>query len=150
MAIDPNNAVVKLCTEGMQAECNGQLGEAKRIYEEAWSKHSDDYEACIAAHYLARQQPSVEDEFRWNKIALERAESIDSDLIGGFLASLHLNIGHSYEKLGDARVAREHLQLATRHLSAVPDGPYRELVRRGIGNALSRTSPTGGHSSDIV
>ena len=142
MAIDPNNAVVKLCTEGMQAESNGQLAEAKNLCEEAWSKHCDDYEACIAAHYLARQQSSVEDEYYWNKIALTRAENISPDLIGNFLASLHLNIGHSYEKLGDVSVAREHLQLAKYHLSAVPDGPYRKIVSRGIDNALSRTSAT--------
>lgn len=123
----------------MQAESHGRFVEAKRLYEEAWRNRGNDYEACIAAHYLARQQPSVDDEFHWNMIALTHAESTDSDWVGNFLASLHLNIGHSYEKLGDVRAAREHLRLAKCHLSAVPDGPYRETVCRGIDNALSRT-----------
>lgn len=139
MSIDPNNAVVKLCAEGMQAESSGHLDEAKKLYEEAWDTHSDDYEACIAAHYLARQQSTVEDELHWNKVALSRAESTDSDRIGGFFASLYLNVGHSYEKLGEMRAAREHLRLAKQHLDAVPVGPYREIVCRGIDNALSRT-----------
>jgi hypothetical protein len=123
----------------MQAETDGRLDDAKRLYEQAWSGHSTDYEACIAAHYLARRQPSIEDEFKWNKVALARACSIDSDLVGGFYASLYLNVGHSYEKLGDLNAAREHLQLAQHHLAAVPDGPYKEIVRGGIENALSRT-----------
>lgn len=139
MSIDPNNVVVKLCASGIQAENDGRLDDAKRLYEEAWSEHSTDYEACIAAHYLARCQSTIEDEFEWNKIALARACSVDSDLVGGFYASLYLNLGHSYEKLVDLHSAREHLQVAQHHLEAVPEGPYKEIVRGGIESALSRT-----------
>jgi tetratricopeptide (TPR) repeat protein len=139
MSIDPENVVVKLCVSGMQAETEGRLDDAKRLYEQAWNGHSTDYEACIAAHYLARRQSSIEDEFEWNKVALARARCVDSDLIGGFYASLYLNIGHSYEKLGNLNAAREHLQSAQHHLDVVPDGPYKEIIRGGIENALSRT-----------
>lgn len=138
MPIDPENVVVKLCASGMQAETEGRMDDAKRLYEQAWSGHSTDYEACIAAHYLARRQSSIEDEFEWNKVALTRARCVDSDLIGGFYASLYLNVAYSYEKLGNLTAARQHLQSAQHHLEAVPDGPYKEIVRGGIENALSR------------
>lgn len=138
--MDPNNVIVKLCADGMQAETNGRLDEAKKLYEQAWAKHNTDYEACIAAHYLARRQSSAEDEFKWNKVALERAGSVDSDLVDGFWASLYLNLGHSYEKLGDWSAARENLRVAQRHLEDVSEGRYKEIVRQGIENVLMRIS----------
>lgn len=140
--MDPNNHVVKLCAEGMQAEADGRLDEAKALYDQAWADHDTDLEACIAAHYVARHQQDLEDELRWNKVALERADNVDGDLVGGFYASLHLNMGHSYEKRGDVEAARDHLRQARDHLGAVPDGSYKEIVRRGIKNALTRISPT--------
>lgn len=136
--MDASNHVVKLCVEGMRAEADGRLDEAKTLYEKAWADHETDYEACIAAHYLARRQHSVDEELRWNKAALERADGVDAGLVGGFYASLHLNMGHSYEKLGDMGAARHHFRLAQDKLDAVPEGPYKEIVRRGIDNALTR------------
>lgn len=138
--MDPDNYVVKLCAEGMRAEAEGRFDEAKALCEEAWAHHATDYEACIAAHYLARYQQSLDDELRWNKVALEKAGRVDAELVSGFYASLHLNVGHSYEKCGDVEAARSHLRLAQDHLDAVPDGPYKEIVSRGIQNALARTA----------
>lgn len=56
VAIDPDNAVVKLCAQGMQAEGAGRRGDARALFEQAWEIAGDDYERCIAAHYLARHQ----------------------------------------------------------------------------------------------
>jgi tetratricopeptide (TPR) repeat protein len=136
--IDPDNPVVKLCAEGMQAESSGRLDEARERYEQAWTEHSNDYEACIAAHYLARHQSSVEAELEWNRVALAKAARVDADLVSGFYASLYLNLGHSCEKTGDMDAARENLRLAEHHLEAVPDGRYKEIVRGGIENAQER------------
>ena len=48
MSIDPNNLVVKLCADGMQAEASGRMDLANRQFEKAWAVHSTDFEACIA------------------------------------------------------------------------------------------------------
>ncbi len=45
--IDPDNPVVKLCAEGMQAEAKQHFDEAKRLFERAWEASKDDYEAVL-------------------------------------------------------------------------------------------------------
>jgi hypothetical protein len=62
--IDPTNPVVALCAEGMARE--GEPAVAKRLFEEARSSRTDDFEAAIAAHYLARHQPTPADTLHWN------------------------------------------------------------------------------------
>jgi hypothetical protein len=61
---DPANRVVALCAEGMARE--GEPGVALRLFEEAWAARTDDFEAAIAAHYVARHQPTAEEALRWN------------------------------------------------------------------------------------
>jgi len=135
------NFVVRLCSEGIQAEMDGRPGDAKRLYERAWQSSTSDYEACIAAHYLARQQSSEEDAFRWNREALERARRVDDVLVGGFYASLYLNLGHSYEQLDDPIEARECYELALEHLRALPEDSYGGTVRNALIRGLARTEP---------
>lgn len=137
-AMDPNNHVVKLCMAGMRAEGEGRPGDAKALYEQAWAEHETDYEACIAAHYLARRQARIEDELEWNEVALAKAAGADSTLVSGFYASLHLNLGHSCEKLGRIDAALTQFRLAEDCLESVPDGPYKDLVSEGVTNALAR------------
>ena len=60
--IDPTNPVVALCSEGMAAE--GTPAEALRLFERAWAARRDDYDAAIAAHFVARHQASPEDTLR--------------------------------------------------------------------------------------
>ena len=56
MNVDTNNHVIKLCIEGTQAEFRGQIDLARGFYQQAWESAQDDYEACIAAHYVAQHQ----------------------------------------------------------------------------------------------
>ncbi len=137
--MDANNRIVKLCAEGMQAEMDGRLEDARKLFERAWNVRRNDYEACIAAHFLARHQASSEDTLRWNEEALERADRADVELVRGFYASLYLNLGHSHEQLGNAELARSSYEIAENHLVAVPDGTYKDIVSKGIANALART-----------
>ena len=71
--MDADNAVVKLCAAGMEAEGEGRFDEAKALFWQAWGISQDDFEACIAAHYVARHQDRPEDTLRWNQEALRRA-----------------------------------------------------------------------------
>jgi hypothetical protein len=50
--MNPDNPVVRLCAEGMNAEGEGRPDEAKRLFQQAWDESTDDFQACVAAHYL--------------------------------------------------------------------------------------------------
>jgi hypothetical protein len=144
--IDPNNPVARLCAQAMQAEAEGRDGDALSLCTQAWEAARDDYEACIAAHYLARQQADPRENLRWNREALQRADACaasagDSHVrdTQEFYPSLHLNLGFSYEVLGDVAGARQHYELAAARLDDLPAGPYTDMLREGVANALRRT-----------
>lgn len=139
MRMDPENPVVRLCAEGMQAETQGRVGDARALYEQAWEARRDDYEACVAAHFLARQQDSPADELRWNREALDRALADGGERVRGFHASLYLNLGHSHETLGELAEARRSYAQAGERLADVPPGPYGDHVRGGVARGLART-----------
>lgn len=141
--MDPSNPVVAMCSEGMLAESEGRAAEAKKLFERAWQAATDDYEACIAAHYLARHQETHEQTLAWNEESLRRAERVGDERITSFLPSLYLNLGHSHEELGDAEKARAYYLLAEEHLTAVPNGDYGDMVRGGVARALERTASVG-------
>jgi hypothetical protein len=138
--VDANNPAVKLCSAGMQAEGEGRHADAKALFEQAWHESRDDYEACIAAHYVARHQPTVAEEFEWNRLALERAERVDDDRVSGFFPSLHLNLAHSFEKLGRLDEARDYYGRAAAGLHLLGESPYARLVRTGVMAGQARTS----------
>jgi hypothetical protein len=113
--MDVNNPVIQLCIQGTQAEFSRDLPLAHALYQQAWDSATDDYEACIAAHYLARFQETPTDAFHWNQEALVRANTADTagdDRVREFYPSLYLNMGQSYEKLGQQAAARQYYDLA--------------------------------------
>lgn len=114
MNMDLDNPVVKLCIEGTQAEFAGRLDEARNLYMQAWNICRDDYDACIAAHYVARFQETPEQRLRWNQEALDRAKAAGDDRVREFLPSLYLNMGCSYEALGDQVEALRYYDLAAK------------------------------------
>jgi tetratricopeptide (TPR) repeat protein len=107
-----DNPVIKLVIEGTQAEFQGQIDKARSLYQMAWKSARDDYEACIAAHYVARHQTNPQDTLRWNEEALVRANAVKDDRVTGFYPSLYVNIGHAYEILGNRSIARRYYKLA--------------------------------------
>ena len=110
--MDANNPVVKLCIAGTQAEFMGRLSDARALYLEAWQTASDDYEACIAAHYIAHLQESAEERLRWNQEALDRANAADPQRVKILYPSLYLNMGRSHESLGNQAEAQRYYDLA--------------------------------------
>ncbi len=137
--IDPTNPVVVLCARGMEAEGRLEPEVARALFLEAWEQARDDYEASIAAHYVARHQSDPAEARRWNQVALDRALADGTERIGGFLPSLHLSLGHSLEQAGDLALAREQFALGAGRLDLVPEGPYRDLIGRGLAAARERT-----------
>ena len=130
----------------MQAEHEGRLADAKALFEQAWSESRDDFEACIAAHYVARHQSTADEELDWNRTALTRAQLVSDDLVRTFYPSLYLNMAHSLEKLGRNEEACSLYATAASRLEGQPVSPYVQLVRSGIAAGRERTCPTVGES----
>jgi tetratricopeptide (TPR) repeat protein len=138
--MDPNNPVIKLCAEGMKAETEGRTDEPHMLFVQAWEQSKNDYDACIAAHYVARHQKTPEEILRWNKEALDRADAVNDQRVQGFYPSLYLNMGKSYEDLGNSEEARRHYELAAAEMNNLPEGRYGDVVRGGIKRGLQRVS----------
>jgi len=136
VTIDPENPVVALCAAGMAAD--GTPAEALRLFEQAWAARRDDYDACIAAHFLARHQPTPADTLRWNALAVEHAEAVPDGRADGFMASLYLNLGDVHAALGQLDAASEAARRATQALGAVPLGGYHDFVALGIHRLAQR------------
>jgi tetratricopeptide (TPR) repeat protein len=140
--VDPNNPVVKLCAHGMQAECEGRNDVARRLFEQAWAERSDDYDACIAAHYLARHQASPHDILWWDQAALDHAEAVGDERVRGFYPALYLSLGHAHEQLGDRDQAAGYYQLAAERAEELAEGSYADMVRDAIARGQQRISGT--------
>ena len=107
-------------------------------FERAWAEHVDDFDACIAAHYLARVQPDARSALDWNERALAHARRADPDLVRGFMPSLHLNVGKAYEDNGDRDRAAASYRDAAACLDALDDDGYGAMVRRGVAAGIQR------------
>jgi hypothetical protein len=136
--IDPTNPVVALCAAGMQME--GTPEQARRCFEEAWAARRDNYDACIAAHFLARHQPTPSDTLRWNALAVRHAEAVLDGRAAVLMASLYLNLGDSYAMIGDFEAAAAAADKGTASLIALPADGYRDFVEMGIHRLQQRLS----------
>jgi tetratricopeptide (TPR) repeat protein len=114
-SMELDNPVIKLCIEGTQAEFKGQIDEACSLYRQAWEAVQDDFDACVAAHYVARHQDDPEEKLYWNQVSLDKANAVADRRVQEFYPSLFLNMGHSYELLGRADEARRYYDLAAEH-----------------------------------
>lgn len=120
--MDPELPVVRLCGEGMQAEAEGRAEAARELFQQAWDIAADDYEACIAAHYLARHQTSAEETLRWNQECLDRADRVADERVREFYPSLYLNMAHAYRRLGRQALAHHYFLRAAERVCDAPGG----------------------------
>jgi len=98
--------------EGTRAEFEHRPEDARAFYQQAWDARTNDYEACVAAHYVARFQNSPEDTLHWNRVALDHANGVKDGSVQEFYPSLYLNMGQSYETLEDMLNAEKYYGLA--------------------------------------
>jgi tetratricopeptide (TPR) repeat protein len=110
--MDLSNPVIQLCIEGTQAEFRGQIDKARSLYQQAWEAAQDDFDACVAAHYMARHRDDPQERFYWNQEALERANAAADARVREFYPSLYLNMGQSCELLGNQDEAQRYYDLA--------------------------------------
>ncbi|MFF8691284.1 hypothetical protein ACF08W_03665 [Streptomyces sp. NPDC015144] len=136
----PENTVIQLCAQGMQAETEGRDVRARELFLQAWEAAEDDYDACIAAHYLARHQPTPQETLRWNQECLTRADRVGDARVRGFYTSLHANMARAHRDLGQIEQAREHFESAAEHIDDVPAGPHNQWLRYRIAAGLRATA----------
>ncbi|GAA0482627.1 hypothetical protein Ade02nite_66350 [Paractinoplanes deccanensis] len=129
--MDLGNRVLELCQDGMRAEAEGRPADARALFERAWTARTDDYDACVAAHYLARQQDDPAEILRWNTEALRHADAVGDERVAAFYPSLHVSVAMAHQRL--ARAAYER---AARHLAELPAGEYGDQLREAIDEGL--------------
>jgi tetratricopeptide (TPR) repeat protein len=137
-SINSTNPVVRLCTEGMEAEGQGRFDEAQRLFQLAWTSRTNDLDACIAAAYVARHQPTPRGALRWNQLALDHAGRVTEVDVRGFHASLYLNVGRCHEDLGDRAQAQSWYERAAGALVDITGDEYRKVMRHAINDAAQR------------
>ncbi|MCZ4084647.1 hypothetical protein [Streptomyces antarcticus] len=137
--MNTDQQTVRLCAQGMAAEAEGRDDDARDLFREAWDSAGDDYEACVAAHYLARQQPTPEAALHWNRTCLELADRVGDARVAGFRPSLHGTIGRARLDLGRPAEARYHFEAAADALGTLPAGPYADWLRLCVARGLRTT-----------
>lgn len=144
--IDSDSPTVQLCAAGMAVDGDPIL--ARAYFARAWEARSCDYDASIAAHFVARHQPTVEDRLHWNQLAVQHAEAVPGVRAHPLLASLYLNLGDSYLAVGratDAAAAAALGLAALQHLA--PDG-YGAFVAQGLDRLRARLAAIGVFPAD--
>jgi tetratricopeptide (TPR) repeat protein len=110
--MDLSRPAIALCVEGTRLEFEGRLDEARQRFAEAWACATDDYEKCIAAHYVGHLAQTPADALFWHQTALDHANHADAMLVESFMPSLYVNLGHAYEQTGDTAQAAHFYDLA--------------------------------------
>lgn len=108
--MDVSSRTAQLCIAGTKAEFERRVDDARRLYLEAWDAATDDYDASVAAHYVAHLEQDPAKALRWNLEALARARL--DDRATEFLPSLYVSLGGSYELVGDRVEAERYYGLA--------------------------------------
>ena len=146
MEFDPRNNVINLCVQGMGMEDKGEVGEAGRLFLQAWNEAANDFEKYIAAYYVARCQKDANDRLEWLETALRFAKKVDSPATRSSFPNLYSNIAKCCEMLGDAEGAKKNNDLAASFSGEPSDtGPYYHGTRADLGTGDLLTA--GGNSN---
>ena len=136
--VDPENPIVRLCVQGMNHESMGDFEIASKLFLTSWEQSTDDFERCVAAHYVAPHQKSPEDALVWNQRSLDHARTVNDERVSGFFPSLYLNMGKAYEELSKRDEARQFYARAVEVLSSLPDNEYGKNTRAAVERGLER------------
>ena len=120
----------------------GDMQRGRDALSDCWegTTEADHAQRCVIAHYLADLQSALDEEVRWDEVALsEFAHVADEDLapVGipsavGLAPSLHLNLGDGYFRQGRVAAARAQLQAGMQSRSDLPADGYGALIRSGL------------------
>lgn len=135
MQFDLDNPVMQLCAAGMQVD--GEPAKALALFEQAWAARRDNFDASVAAHFVARHQDTPRATLEWNERALAYADAIGDSRADALLPSLCLNLAESYRLVARFDQAEQLAQRGLQALAALPDdGGYAQFVRAGLNRLL--------------
>jgi hypothetical protein len=152
--VQMNHPLWPAVAAGIVASQSGRPVEAERELTGAWAACGDDDYAlrCIVAHYLADLQDDVRSELEWDQRALAAHEHVKDEELApmgvptaaAFLPSLHLNLGDAWLRTGDPVRAQHHLSQARAAEAELGDGPYGDMIRKGIVGLAGRVEAASG------
>ena len=133
MVFNPNNAVVRLCLQGMAAEESGTPDVASEIFLKAWNEANYDFEKFISAHYVAKSQTHASEKLQWLETTLKFALKINDDSVNSAFCALYANIAKCHEELGSPGKAKEFRDLSTTFKYKITDqGPFYHGTRADL------------------
>lgn len=142
MLSDFDNPVMQLCAAGMQVD--GEPAKALALFEQAWAARRDDFDASVAAHYVARHEATPRATHEWNERALQHADAVPDDRAVSLVPSLCLNLAESYRLDSRCEQAEALAQRGLLALDALPaDDGYAQFVRAGLDRLLHRLRADG-------
>lgn len=109
--------------------------DARASYNELWdeaTRSSDQYQACVVAHFMAHTYDEAQAQLIWHQRALQAADAAvaqGDDRVRDFYPSLHANLGDVYMRLGRRDQAKAHIGAAREADSVLPDDAYGSTVR---------------------
>lgn len=153
MEFNPNNAIVKLCLQGMSMEDQHKSEEATKLFLLAWDEATNEFEKFLAAYYVARHQKTVADKLKWLETGLQLALKINDEGVKAALPALYLNIGKCYEELNDNDNAKKNFELSNTFKSKPSDkGPFYHGTRADLktGDMLVAGKNNSNYKSEFV
>src|SRR5436190_6467405 len=153
MEFNPNNNIVKLCLQGMNVEAKGNHEEAGKLFLLAWNQATNDFEKCLAAYHLARQQTDVSAKLKWFETALQLALKTDNHSTNSALPSIYSNIAGCYENLNEVESAKIYAQLGISARSNPTDnGPFYHGTKADLktGDLLTAGFNSNYHSTVVM
>ena len=134
--IDGDSVVARLCAAGM--EVDGDPVAASALFRQAWDARHDDYVAAIAAHFVARHQPTLDDALHWNRGAVVHAEAVTDARARPLRASLSLTLADSHLALGHSAQAAIAAEQGVAALQFLPADGYRDFVSHALQRVRAR------------
>lgn len=117
----------------MTMEDKGEPKEAGRLFLQAWSEASNDFERFIAAYYVARHQEAVQDRLEWLGRSFNYALKVNDVSVEAAFPSLYLKIAECFEELGDLDKANKYRGLAASIAEDPSDrGPFYHGTRADL------------------
>jgi tetratricopeptide (TPR) repeat protein len=133
MEFNPNNAIVRLCLQGMSFEEKGEIESAGNLFLQAWNEAANDFEKYLAAFFIARIQNNISEKLHWLERALDHAKKINDDSVRDAFSSLYESIAQCYEKLNDPENAKKNHELAVSNKTKPTDkGPFYHGTRADL------------------
>jgi hypothetical protein len=141
---EPDATIIQI-GHGVALSQRGEREAARQLFADVWhqigGESGDPLHRCGLAHAMADVQDDVHEQLTWDLRALEAADLITDERavqagmtspVAGLYASLHLNLGECYRKLGKLNCAREHLERGQAAVAALPRDGYGRMIRGGL------------------